>query len=121
MARTGRWGVGLLLILLLAGCSGCSSGQNLAQDQAVVDRAQAAVNADQAALTQARAAYQNDADTPAELACSLQQPQPGAAGCPGNPQQAADQTAINKDQAKLERDQFKLQVAQDQLKRDEGG
>jgi hypothetical protein len=112
---------GLVIIIGLA--AGCSSHPSLAQDQAAVNRAQATVSADQLAVDQAQATYQTDSDVPISpfsVAACVQ----GSAGCPDatvNPQLSKDQTAINRDQAKLTADRFKLQVAQDQLKKDENG
>lgn len=102
-----------MALLLMAGmvAVGCSSPPHvsLANDQAAVNAAQAAVAGDQAsqqALT---------AGTPQSVECLGD---PGSAVCLAYEHNLNAQGA--KLDAKLKADQFKLQVAEDQLKKDEG-
>jgi hypothetical protein len=80
-----------------------------------VDSAQAAVTRDQAALNAA-----SELSTSQAIACAVNAAptiNDGTTttipGCPSS-------SAVSNLQAKLKADQFKLQVAQDQLKKDEG-
>ena len=105
--------VALLTAGLLAGCSTSASPptttRSLAQDQKAVNDAQAAVNDDHSRLL---ADAQSD-DGLGQIMCNDPTVTPR---CPNN--QYVSTTT--QDEAKLKNDQFNLQVAQDQLTKDEG-
>jgi hypothetical protein len=99
-----------MALILMVGmvAVGCSSAPHvsLATDQAAVNHWQSAVQQDQATLYSDRRAAVAD----------------GALCIPGSPTngQFCNAPSDASDQAKLKSDQFSLQVAQDQLKKDEG-
>lgn len=105
----------LLGVVLLAGLlTGCSASatpppttHSLAQDQKAVDDAQAAVDQDQQTILRDQQAV-----FPTQVACQ------------GSTDPSCDPTArassYAQDEAQLKTDDLKLQVAQDQLKKDEG-
>jgi hypothetical protein len=113
VARSGRCRVGVVLLagLMLAACSS-PPPHSLANDQRAVDAAQAAVARDQ----QAMSVYTHPSQAQA-ISCAVTASTSGANTSPGCPGSVVE----SKDQANLKVDHFKLQVAQDQLKKDESG
>jgi len=103
------------LVGVLTGCSSFGAAptttQSLAQAQAAVNSAQAAVAQDQ----QAEQAL-TDPNTPQAQQCALGVTSPTCTAY-ANQLNAQGRTL----DAKLARDQFRLQVAQDQLRKDENG
>ena len=96
-------------VVVLAGVlAGCSTGPNLAQDQANVNRLTALVAADEQAIPQ-------DPWTD----CHITDPATGEQTCNRTLTQDQLHALQAKAELKVTAAKFKLQVAQDQLKRDE--
>ena len=96
--------------LLLAACSS-TPHNSIATDQRAVDVARGAVARDQSAQCTVSATL--------TARCFGAQSTAQAIGCATNFQRC--EAAVSKATAKLKADEFKLQVAQDQLKKDESG
>ena len=115
-------------VIVLSGAfvfTSCSSGPNLAQDQAKVNQLQARVSSDHQAAVDAESKYGADLGTQSTPCTEQQQLSTDISHyCV----QSASTSMITQDHAllsqaaaRLQKDRFNLQVAQDQLKKDESG
>ena len=101
--------------------SSCSSGPNLAQDQATVNQLQVRVSSDHHAVVDAGYRYgavQGTQPTP----CTEQQQSAGI--CVQSAPTSVivhDHALLSQAAARLQKDRLNLQVAQDQVKRDKSG
>jgi hypothetical protein len=119
-----RWSGGtggvLAVALLIAGCS---STHSLAQDQQVVNSLQARVNQEKAGVSTDQTNIAADKAT--DLGCAIQGQLSSSLNCPVYVQPRhhlhQDEAQERKDEANLKADKFNLQVAEDQLKKDESG
>ena len=135
----------IVVVALLAGfVAGCSGGPNLAQDQASVNNLTAQVRADKGTLSAdqetltgdqsgnlsvplAGLYVQTDSSGNAVQICSIVHgdchpltQSESATYAAAQERVPSDQRRVASDQRRVSADQFKLQVAQDQLKKDEG-
>lgn len=101
---------GIALVSLLAGCS--SSGPNLAQDQANVNRLTALVAADESAFPNSPYVKCHPSAPPTTF---------GEQTCDRTLTPDQLQALQAKARQKVDADKFSLQVAQDQLRKDENG
>ena len=102
--------------LLLAACSS-SPQDSLANDQRTLNGLQTAVANAQAEVSTDQTNVAADMPAPADECTALQQA--GSSCTPTRHHLNQDEAQEAKDEATLKADEFKLQVAQDQLKKDE--
>jgi hypothetical protein len=112
----------MVVAILVGGLTlaACSSHDSLANDQRAVDAAQTAAARDQAALNDF-----SSLSTSQVISCAVASQELTAPGVPATtsslPSYCPGSSAYSRLQAKLNADEFKLQVAEDQLKKDESG
>ncbi len=103
----------------------CSSGPNLAQDQATVNQWQARVSSDRQAAVDAEWNYGADLGTPPTPCTEQQQLSTDISHYCGQSaptsMTAQEHALLGQTAARLQKDRFNLEVAQNRLKKDESG
>lgn len=105
--------MGWVTVVMISGAfmtTSCSSGPNLVQDQATVNQLQARVSSDHQATVDAEYKYGAVQGTQPTSCCYQSAP---------SSMIVHDHALLSQAATRLQKDRFNLQVAQDQLKKDE--